>query len=268
MSAATTTIMHDVTSDPGASGSSLLTSTAAIAMRTIRKFMRTPQLIVIGVIQSAMFLLIFRYVFGGAIGTPGVSYVDFLVPGFVAANVLFCGTGTAVGVAEDMEGGFTDRLRSLPAPRMSVIAGRALADIALLALILAVTVCVGFAIGFRLGGSVTAAIAAFALCLLFGFSLECFFILLGVLAGNAQAAQGLGMIVFPLTFVSSAYVPVRSMPGWMQAFARNQPVTMVVDAVRSLTLGDRAEAILGHPTHYLVERSLVWFVVLAVVIAP
>ena len=249
-------------------GSSLVASTVAIAGRTVRKFVRTPQLIVIGIVQSTMFLLIFRYVFGGAIGTPGVSYVNFLVPGFVAANVLFCGTGTSVGVAEDMEGGFTDRLRSLPMPRMSVIAGRALADTALLALILAVTVGVGFAVGFRLGGSVLDGVAAFALCIVFGFALEWFFILLGVLSGNAQAAQGMAMVVFPLTFVSSAYVPVASMPGWMQAFARNQPVTTMVDAVRSLALGDRADAILGHSTGYLVGRSLIWCAVLAVGFAP
>ncbi|MCU1364600.1 MAG: type transporter [Ilumatobacteraceae bacterium] len=249
-------------------GSSLVTSTVAIAGRTVRKFVRTPQLIVIGIVQSAMFLLIFRYVFGGAIGTPGVRYVDFLVPGFIAANVLFCGTGTSVGVAEDMEAGFTDRLRSLPMPRTSVIAGRALADTALLALILGVTAGVGFGVGYRLRGSVLEGVAAFGLCIVFGFAFEWFFILLGVLSGNAQAAQGMAMIVFPLTFVSSAYVPVGSMPGWMQPFARNQPVTAMVDAIRSLTLGDHARAVLGHASGHYIGRALLWCVVLVVVFAP
>ncbi|MFN8020009.1 MAG: ABC transporter permease [Acidimicrobiales bacterium] len=247
---------------------SVFASTGAIAGRTIRKFVRTPQLVVIGVVQSTMFLLIFRYVFGGAIGTGGVGYVDFLVPGFVAANVLFCGTSTSAGVAEDMEAGFTDRLRSLPIRRISVIAGRALADVALLALILTATVVVGFAVGFRLQGSVADGVAAFGLCLVFGFAFEWFFILLGALAGNAQAAQGMAMIVFPLTFVSSAYVPVESMPGWMQAFAGHQPVTWMVDAVRSLALGDGADRILGHSTAHFVVGSLLWCLGLVVVFAP
>src|SRR5881392_3301809 len=133
---------------------SLLSSTTVIARRTFLKFIRTPQLVVVGTIQGAMFLLIFRYVFGGAIDAGGVSYVNFLVPGFVTTGVLFSGMGAAAGVAEDLEQGFVDRLRSLPIPRGAVLAGRALSDTVMLVWSLAITTAIGFAVGFRLHGSV------------------------------------------------------------------------------------------------------------------
>jgi len=251
-----------------APGASLTTSALQVARRTVRKFVRTPQLMVVGTIQGAMFLLIFRYVFGGAINVGSVPYVGYLVPGFVATSVLFSGMSASAGVAEDIEHGFFDRLRSLPIPRLSVLSGRSLADTWLTTINLAVTVLVGFAVGFRLHGSIAAGVAAFALCVLFGFALTWMFITIGLFAGNAQAAQGMSLLVFPLTFVSSAYVPVSSMPGWLQAFANHQPITPMVDTIRSLCLGDQAQAVMGHSTgHYLVQ-SLLWCVALVVVFAP
>lgn len=172
--------------------------------------------------------------------------MDFLVPGLVTTGVLFAGMAAAAGMAEDLEQGFLDRLRSLPIPRASVLAGRALAETALLAWSLAVTTAIGFAVGFRLHGTVAAGLAAFALCLAFGFVFVWLFITIGLVAGNAQAAQGMSLLVFPLTFVSSAYIPVSTMPSWLRAVAEHQPITYMVDAVRALTLGDRAAAILGH----------------------
>ncbi|HEY7133689.1 MAG TPA: ABC transporter permease [Acidimicrobiia bacterium] len=248
-----------------ARGASMLRATRSVARRTTRKFLRTPQLVVVGTIQGAMFLLIFRYVFGGAINGGGVPYVDFLVPGFVTTSVLFVGMSTAAGIAEDLEQGFVDRLRSLPIPRAAVLAGRALADSQMLVWNLAITVAIGFAVGFRLHGSVAAGIAAFALCALFGFAFTWLFILLGLVAGNAQAAQGMSLLVFPLTFVSSAYVQVRTMPGWMQAFAEHQPITPMVDAVRGLCLGGRAHEVLGHGPGYDVVSAIVWSAALVVV---
>jgi ABC-type multidrug transport system permease subunit len=115
-----------------------------------------------------------------------------------------------------------------------------------------------FAVGFRLQGSALEGVAAFALVVLFGFAFEWVFVTMGLLAGNAQAAQGMGMIVFPLAFISSAYVPVASMPGWLQVFAKHQPLTDMVDSVRALTLGSRADVLLGHPASYYVVRALVW----------
>lgn len=223
-------------------GASLATASRVTAVRTMRKFLRTPQLVVVGTIQGAMFLLIFRYLFGGAIDTGGVPYVDFLVPGFVVTSMLFVGMSTAAGVAEDLEQGVVDRLRSLPIPRASVLAGRVLADTAMLAWSLAVTVAIGIAVGFRLQGSLAAGLAAFGLCVLFGVAFLWLFVTIGLFAGNAQAAQAMSLLVFPLTFVSSAYVPVGSMPGWLQAFADHQPITAMVDAVRDLCLGQPAGA--------------------------
>jgi ABC-2 type transport system permease protein len=246
-------------------GTSLTSASIAVARRTLRKFLRTPQLVVVATIQGAMFLLIFRYVFGGAIHAGTVPYVDFLVPGFVTTSVLFTGMTTAAGVAEDLEQGFTDRLRSLPIPRLAVLAGRALADSAMLTWNLAITVAIGFAVGFRLHGSVGAGIAAFALCMLFGFAFTWMFVTIGLVSGSAQAAQGMSLLVFPLTFVSSAYVPMRSMPGWMQAFADHQPITVMVDAVRALSLGSRAPAVLGDSTSHYVLAALLWSAALIVV---
>jgi ABC-2 type transport system permease protein len=247
---------------------SLWTSTLGIAKRSMLKFLRTPQLVVLGTIQGAMFLLIFRYVFGGAIGAGGLSYVDFLVPGFITTGVLFAGMGAAAGVAEDLEQGFVDRLRSLPIPRSAVLAGRALADTGMQIWGLAITTAIGFAVGFRIHGSVLDAVAAFGLLILLGFAFEWLFITLGMFAGSAQAAQGLALLVFPLTFVSSAYVPVETMPGWLQAFAEHQPLTVMVDAVRALTQGPAAELQLGHSAGYYVIRSLVWAAAIVAVFAP
>jgi ABC-2 type transport system permease protein len=245
-----------------------MTATLLVAQRSVRKYLRTPQLIVVGTVQGAMFLLIFRYVFGGAIAGTGVSYVNFLVPGFVVTTVLFVGSGAAAGVAEDVEQGFVDRLRSLPISRLSAVAGRALADTTTLVWALAVTTAIGFAVGFRLDAHAGTAIAAFGLCVLFGFAFAWVFICIGLFAGNAQAAQGMSLLVFPLTFVSSAYVPVASMPSWMQGIARNQPITLMTNAARALTEGGGVTAHLGHSTGYFVVASLIWAGALTLVFAP
>ncbi len=143
-----------------------------------------------------------------------------------------------------------------------------LADTALLTWNLAVTVAVSFAVGFRLHGTVADALVAFALCVLFGFAFTWLFVVLGLIAGNAQAAQGMALLVFPLTFVSSAYVPVHSMPGWLQAVAQHQPITAMVDSVRALCLGDRATAVLGHSAGHYVGGAIVWSIVIVAVFAP
>jgi ABC-2 type transport system permease protein len=253
---------------PPAHRANLTSSTFVIAKRGALKFLRTPQLVVVGTLQGAMFLLVFRYVFGGAISSGGLSYVNFLVPGFVTSSVLFGGMGSASAVAEDLQAGFIDRLRSLPIPRSSVLTGRVVADMAMLVWSLIITSAIGFAVGFRLHGSVPAALGAFALCIAFGFAFDWLFIALGMISGTPQAAQGIGFMVFPFTFISSAYVPVSSMPGWLQSFAANQPVTMMVNSVRALTEGQAAAATLGHPAGYFVVRSLLWAAAMVVAFAP
>ena len=245
-----------------------LATVTSVASRTVRQFVRTPQLIVVGTIQGAMFLLIFRYVFGGAINAGPVPYVDFLVPGFVVTSVLFAGMGGAAGVAQDVEEGFFDRLRSLPVRRPALVAGRALADTGLLTWNLAITIAVGFLVGFRLHTDAAGALAAFGLCIAYGFAFAWVFICIGLFSGSAQAAQGMSLLVFPLTFVSSAYVPVSSMPGWMQPIAENQPITVMTDAVRSLALGDPVLAGLPQSTAHYVIVSLLWCIGIVAVFLP
>jgi len=251
-----------------AHGPSLPTSTLVIAKRTWLKFIRTPQLVVVGTVQGAMFLLIFRYVFGGAIAAGGLSYVSYLIPGFITTGIIFGGMASAAGISEDREQGFFDRLRSLPIPRSAVLAGRAVADTSTQAWGLIIMTVIGFAVGFRLHASVGRGLLAFAFLIVFSFAFEWVFVTLGLYAGNAQAAQGMSLLLIPFVFVSSAFVPVASMPGWMQAVARNQPVTYMVDAIRTLTLGARAEASLHHTAGFFVARALIWSVVLVLVFAP
>jgi ABC-2 type transport system permease protein len=241
-------------------GAGFLTATAQTARRTLLQFARTPQLLVMPPVLAGLFMVIFRYVFGGAINPGGnVAYVDFLIPGFLAQSFLWNEMNIPAGVAEDAASGAYDRLRSLPIPRVAVMAGRSLADTLLNVGSLAVTVGLGFAVGFRAHASAGAVIAALAIILVAIYAFSWFFIVLGLVAGNAQAAQSLSsLVVIPLTFVSGAFVPVKSMPDWLHWFAANQPVTVLINAVRSLMLGGTNAAGVGHTTTYWVVLSLVW----------
>lgn len=243
-------------------------STAVITKRTWLKFIRTPQLVVLGAIQGAMFLLIFRYVFGGAISSGDLNYVNFLVPGFMTTGIFWQGMPFVAGVAEDKEQGFVDRLRSLPIPRSAVLSGRAIADTIAQVWGFAIMTGIAFAIGFRLNAPVGHALAAFGLLIVFAFVFEWVFIALGLFAGNAQAAQGLSFMLVPFTFIASAFVPVDSMPSGLQAVAEHQPVTYMIEAVRTLTQGAQAEALLGHSTSYFIVRSLIWSVALLAIFIP
>jgi ABC-2 type transport system permease protein len=250
-------------------GASYLAASGQVAIRTIKKFVRTPALIVAGTAQGVLFLLIFRYVFGGAVAHTGsLSYVDFLVPGFVVTGVLFQGMSASSGVADDLEGGLFDRLRSLPIRLVSIVTGRVGADSALVAWGVLVMTAAGFAVGFRVSGSTADAVAAFGLTVLYGFAFVWLFVAMGLFAGSPQAAQGLSFLVFPLSFVSSAYVPVSTMPGWMQGFANNQPMTLMCNTVRLLTGGPAAQQLLGHPPSYYLWPSLLWTAGIILVFAP
>jgi ABC-2 type transport system permease protein len=258
-------------SRPGVTTTSIVTSTVQVAKRALIRFFRTPQLIVMGTTQMGLFLFIYRYVLGGAVNPlamHGTTYVDFLVPGFVSTGVLFSGIGAATGVADDLQQGFVDRLRSLPVPRASFLAGRALADTLIGTWGLLVATAVGFAVGFRPHGSVGDDLAAFGLCIVFALAFEWMFIAIGLVGGTPQGATGIAMVVFPLAFLSSSYVPVSTMPSWLQVFAQHQPVTYMVGAVRALTLGPVAEASLGHSTGYFLGWSLLWAAGAVAVFAP
>jgi ABC-2 type transport system permease protein len=233
-------------------------ATIEIARRALRKFVRTPCLWAMGIVQSALFLFSFRFVFGGAIHTGATTYVNFLVPGYVATIVLFTGGGIAVAVAEDRAQGFTDRLLSLPLPRYAIVLGRTVADSITNTWAIVSTAAFGFLFGFRLTGSVTDALGALGLCLVFGVVFTVVFIVIGLVAPNAQGAQGMSMIAFVLAFFSSTYVPVASMVGWLQPFAKYQPVTPMVDAVRAVLVGSSAD----------VGLALAWSALLVAVFTP
>jgi ABC transporter DrrB family efflux protein len=240
-------------------GAGFVPAALTTCRRTVLQFFRTPSLLMMGSVQGALFLFMFRYVFGGAIDTRGgLTYVDFLVPGFLVTVILWSGMSAAGGVAEDSATGVYDRLRSLPIPRASVMAGRSLADGALVGWGILVTAVIGLLIGFRTHGSIGSVVLAFGLMLVAGYAFSWVFITIGLVAGNAQAAQGMSMLVIPFSFISNANVPVSSMPGWMQPFAANQPVSVVINAVRSLVQGGTDVVGIGHSTGYWVGLSLVW----------
>jgi ABC transporter DrrB family efflux protein len=209
-----------------------------------------------------MFLLIFRFVFGGAIRTGGATYIDLLIPGLVAVSGLFA--GGAVGIATDAQTGMLDRLRSLPIARPAVLAGRSIADSALTLWSATITIGVGLAVGFRPKGNPPELLAAIALCVAFAAAFTWIHIFIGLAARTPQAAQALAFSVFPLVFVSSAYVPVASLPTWLRPIASAQPVTTMVDAVRSLTLGSSH---LDHASTWYITRSLTWAVAITIIFA-
>src|SRR5918995_1894527 len=245
---------------PRATGADFVTASLQSAKRTILQFFRTPQLLMLGTVQGALFLFMFRYIFGGAIHPGGgLDYVDFLVPGFLVSGILWLGMPAATGVAEDAATGVHDRMRSLPIPRASVMFGRSLADTALTAWGIFVGGVLAFIVGFRLDAGVAEVALALVLLLFAVYSFMWVFLTIGLTSKSAQAATGTcTLLIVPLAFISAAYVPADSLPGWMQPVANNQPFTIFSNAMRSLTLGGADAVGLGHSTAYWVVLSLVW----------
>lgn len=249
--------------------------TVALARRNLLHYTRVPQLLVFTFVQPVMFVLLFRYVFGGVINVPGLSYVNYLMPGIFGQTVVFGSTSTAVGLADDMGTGIIERFRSLPMVRMSVLAGRTGADLIRNAGVVAVMLGVGVAVGFRPGGSILAIVGASLLVLFFSFSLSWVMANVGLKVANAEAAQAVAFpLMFPLTFASAAFVPVNSMPGWLQAFAAHQPVTVVINAARGLMLGPDAAAqlqragVFNTTTTGYVLQSLAWIAGILAIFVP
>jgi ABC transporter DrrB family efflux protein len=243
-----------------AAGADFVTSALQSAKRTILQFFRTPQLLMLGTVQGALFLFMFRYIFGGAIDPGGgLDYVDFLVPGFLVTGILWLGMPASSGVAEDATTGVHDRLRSLPIPRSSVMFGRSIADTALTMWGLFVAGVLAFIVGFRLHADALDVVLAVVLLVVAAYSFSWIFITIGLVSSSAQAANGMAtLLVIPVAFISAAYVPARSLPGWLQPVANNQPFTILSNAMRSLTLGGPRSVGIGHTTTYWVLLSLVW----------
>jgi ABC transporter DrrB family efflux protein len=239
-----------------------VSDTMVIAERNLIRLPRAPDLLLAFTVQPIMFVLLFRYVFGGAIHVPHGSYADFLIPGIVVQNIAFGGFVTALGLNEDVHKGLIDRFRSLPMARPAVLAGRTIADIVTNFLSIVVLVITGLIIGFSFHTNVLDVIAGFFLLLLFGYAFSWVFAFLGLLVSTPESANSVGFIaVFPLTFISSAFVPVSSMPSVLRAFANVNPFTIIVDAMRHLWI--------GYPSAgNNVWGAVVWSLVIIAVFAP
>jgi ABC transporter DrrB family efflux protein len=235
--------------------------TMAVAWRNLIHLRRVPQLLVFSTIQPVIFVLMFTYVFGGAIDTGPIPYVDYLMPGIFVQTSVFGAMGTAVGLAADLKTGLLERFHALPMARSAVLAGRTGADLFRNVFVVALMSVVGFAVGFRVHTNAMAFLGGMLLVLLFAYSLSWVFATLGLAVGDPEAAQAAAFpVIAPLVFASSAFVPVSSMPEWLQTFAEHQPVSVTASAVRDL--------VLGFPATSHVIQSVAWSVGILLVFVP
>ena len=222
-----------------------LSDIGAIVRSNLMRFKRTPEIVIFSSIQPLMFLLLFNFVFGGAISaSSGGSYINFLLPGIMAQTALFSTLQTPIALVADLDKGAIDRFRSLPMSRVAVLAGRTFADAIRMSFIVFLMFIFGTILGFRYQAGGGKLVAALALVVFFGYAFSWLTATLGLYIRNAEAVQTAGFLfVFPLTFASSAFVPVSTMPQWLQVFARNQPVTQLINGVRALMLGGPTDAV-------------------------
>lgn len=243
-----------------------ISDSLVMARRSLVRYVRVPTLLVGVTLQPLMFVLLFAFVFGGAIGgaipAPNVDYIDYLLPGIFVQTVIFGATQTGVGLADDLQKGVVDRFRSLPMSRSAVLFGRTLSDTVRNLFVVLLMIGLGYLIGFRFQGGLLAALGAIGLVLLFGFAFSWISATIGLLIRDTESVQSIGLIwVFPLVFASSVFVPVDSMPGWLAVFSQNiNPITYIVDAIRSLVLGGAIEA--------PVWPALVWIAAIVAVFVP
>jgi len=239
----------------------LVTDTLIIAERNVIRLRRAPELLIGFTVQPIMFVLLFAYVFGGAISTPGYSYIDYLIPGIIVQNIAFGGFATALGLNDDVRKGLIDRFRSLPMSRAAVLAGRTLSDVVTNTLSMTILLITGVLIGFTFHTNFLDAVAGIAILLLFGYSFSWFLAFLGLVVSSPESVNAVGFVaVFPLTFLSSAFVPVASMPEGLRQFAEVNPFTIVVDSIRHLWLGG--------PNNDDVIGAVIWSLVIVGVFAP
>jgi ABC-2 type transport system permease protein/oleandomycin transport system permease protein len=239
----------------------LVNDSLTIAWRYLAAMLRLPESILFSAIQPMLLVLMFRYVFGGAIRGVHGSYVNYLMPGIFVQTVAFGAVISAVGVAEDIQKGIIERFRALPMARSAVLAGRTLSDLTRNACSIALMAGLGFAVGFRIETNVPAFLAGLGILLFFSWALSWGFSFIGLVVRNSETAQVATFpILLPFTFASSAFVPVQTMPGWLQAFAKYQPVSQVVNACRALMDGG--------PTSFHVLIALAWCFGLVAVLAP
>jgi ABC-2 type transport system permease protein/oleandomycin transport system permease protein len=239
-----------------------LADSQVMATRQLRKILRRPMYVAYLFIQPVIFVLLFRYVFGGAINTGSVSYVNYLLPGIIAMTATFGALTTGLGLTEDLAAGVVDRFRSLPIARSAVLVGRTAADLVTNSVTLLTMLLLGFAVGFRPSQPVWQIALAFLLVLAFAYVFSWISAFVGLSVRNVETAQSVGFIwVFPLVFASSAFVPTASMPSAVRAFANVNPITLVVNATRALTIGH------AHALTPALE-SLAWLVGLLIIFIP
>jgi ABC-2 type transport system permease protein/oleandomycin transport system permease protein len=235
--------------------------TKAVVHRNLIHYIRVPQLLVFSTIQPIIFVLMFRFVFGGSIDTGPIPYVDYLMPGIFLQTVVFGSLATAVGLATDLKSGLMERFHALPMWTPAVLAGRTIADLARNVFVVVLMMVVGFLVGWRIHTNALGVLAGTVLLLLFGYAMSWIFATVGLWVKDPETAQAAAFpVLAPLVFASAAFVPVANMPGWLQPWARNQPVSVTADAVRALTLGG--------PTSSLVLKSIMWSVAILAIFAP
>jgi ABC-2 type transport system permease protein len=236
--------------------------TLVLARRNLMRIPRQPDLLIAYTVQPVMFVLLFVYVFGGAIDSGPFDYVDFLMPGIIAQSIAFGGFVTALGLSEDVQKGLIDRFRSLPMSRAAVLTGRTASDILLNCLSLVVLFSVGFLAGFGfIGATAGEIVLGLVLLLLMGYAFSWIFALVGLFSSTPETANSIGFtLIFPLTFASSMFVPVETMPDGLQQFAEANPFTTWADALRSLWL--------DVPANSDVWMSFVWIAVLLAIFIP
>jgi ABC-2 type transport system permease protein/oleandomycin transport system permease protein len=240
---------------------SAIRDTKAVVQRNLIHYVRVPQLLVFSTIQPIIFVLMFRFVFGGSIDTGPIPYVDYLMPGIFLQTVVFGSLATAIGLATDLKSGLMERFHALPMWTPAVLAGRTIADLTRNVLVVVLMMIVGFLVGWRIHTDVLGVLAGTALLLLFGYAMSWIFATVGLWVKDPETAQAAAFpIMAPLVFASSAFVPVTSMPGWLQAFAEHQPVSVTASAIRAL--------VIGGPTASYVLQSVAWIVGIVAVAAP
>jgi len=241
--------------------SNAISDIGVMTRRNMLRYIRLPQLLVFNALLNVVLLLLFNYVFGGAIRTGGIAYIQYFLPGFMVQTVVFGSTQTSVGLAEDLSKGMIDRFRSLPISRLAFLAGRVIADATRYAILIALMIAVGSIMGFRFENGVLPVLAGIALIILFGIALTWVGVFIGISVRDVETAQVAGFVwVFPLVFASSLYVPIETMPSWLQVFAQINPVTPMVDTMRALALGGSVSASLW--------KTLVWDGVIILVFLP
>lgn len=251
---------------------SALTHIRVVTKRNVLRNLRLPQLVLFATVQPVMFLLLFNYVFGGAIAggeTGGLDYINFLIPGILVQTAIFGSGQTSLGLTEDLAAGVIDRFRSLPMARSAVLAGRTIADLLRNVFVNALMLVVGFLMGWRFEQGFLAMVLGVMMVLLFGYSMSWVMATIGLTVKTPEAAQSAGFLpIFPLVFASSVFVPVETMPTWLQGFADNQPITVLTNTARSLMLPDQVAAGLGLDTGTLLLQSVAWILGILAVFAP